>query len=174
MSLMVTTANAWTVNDPSQRAGLIADFQALPPCERVVIDKRLKHVVFTNKLKFPMWGDSYGFGYMLLSNDLDDDALVARIFYHECGHFFDWQEHLSDREEFSSAVFDDFLDMTPKKAYQNDYLREPKEAFAELFSAHFLPLTYDGTDYKYDLKLLPRSEKVFQKELVGVCPEGGD
>lgn len=166
------TASAWTVTDPERRVELRSTFDALPTCEQRLIDKRLRTVKFTKKIHFPKWADSFGFGLTLLSDDLEG-ALLDRVFVHEMGHMFDWSLYPrpSESPEFGDAIRLDFSSMTPKKAHENDYLQSPREAFAELFSAHFLPLTYAATDFPYNIELMPRTQKVFLKELYLVCPE---
>ncbi len=150
---------------------LQAAFSELPACERQVINKRLKTVKFSTDMKYPMWGDSYGFGLTKLNDELEG-ALMIRVFYHETGHFFDWglYPRPSENPAFAKAVADDFAAMTPKQVKANWYLETPKEAWAELFSQHFIPLTYGDTDQPYELNLLPRAEAQFLKELDAQCP----
>ncbi len=172
--VIAVPAHAWElINEPAERANLVADFREdLPPCEQSIIEKRLRQVAFTS-MEWPALGDSWGFGFTKLSYRLlDDDALLERIFLHECGHMFDWQEHsLSSAPEFHQAVKDDFAAMSPRKAKENEYIRQPKEAFAELFSRHFAPLIYNETRYRFDLELLPRSNQVFDRKVTAICPE---
>lgn len=165
-------AGAWTLDDPSRQVELRGAFQSLPLCEQLVINDRLKKVKFVKTIKYPEWAVSYGFGVMTLSDTLHD-ALLQRVFLHETGHFFDWAvwPRASETAEFEWAVAADFAAMDPDVADKNDYLKQPREAWAELFSEHFLPLTYYGTKAPFELNLMPQSRAAFLKVLYSKCPE---
>jgi len=161
----------WTVADPSRRVELQSDFASLPLCEQLVINDRLKKVKFVDDIHYPEFAISYGFGLTTLSNTLDG-ALLDRVFLHEMGHIWDWSIYPrpSEDSQFEWDVAADFAAMTPREASENDYIRTPKEAFAELFSAHFVPLTYRSTRGHFDLGLMRQSEGRFIEELRSKCP----
>lgn len=108
--------------------------------------------------KPPVDATSWPQGFMALSvNPAMDTAYI-----HELGHYYDWVKGVSKSPEFRAALDDDFKAMTPEQAKQSSYLRDPQEAFAELFAAHFRGDAYFKTDH-YEPAWFPETRELVLK-----------
>lgn len=170
LSLILTLAapaQAWIVKSDSVATarGLRAEANTLPPCVRTVVERRLRVVLAVpHALKFPT--DAHSFfaqGVMLLTTDRPPE-LLKTAFAHELGHFYDWELRISGTPRFRAALAADFAAMNDKERYEERYLRDPQEAYAELFAAHFRGASYWLDDH-YDVWAYPATNVIVVESL---------
>jgi hypothetical protein len=146
---------------------LTADYNTLPKCMRKIIDKHLKKVVIRKGYeKYPQNAESWYFGMTVVEvgnesvwSDLLNEWFnyhrpIDNEFIHEMCHQYDWGDGtISNLPEWKLAVNKDFEIMTPKQRSDNEYLKIPREAFAELCAAKFNSGDYYNEDGHFNIEL---------------------
>lgn len=152
-------ARVWKVNGPPQADDLIiAEWYKLPNCIQADVDLKLRKIVLVPKDSLGKGIDarSYKNGIMLLV--WQGKALTTTAFLHEIGHYYDWANNdISKAPAFAEAINLDYaLTMDDGEPGDNNYIRQPGEAFAELFATLFRGEAYFTVNH-YDTDDMPRS-----------------
>jgi hypothetical protein len=111
--------------------------------------------------KWPNDATSWPQGFMILNTAMTP---LDTAYIHELGHYYDWETGISGSPAFRAALEADFSTFSAKEAYNEKFLHDPQEAFAELFAAHFRGDAYWGTDY-YDVWMFPKTKQVVEESL---------
>jgi hypothetical protein len=167
--LLAAPACAWEVKSaagvqPGLATELRADAAALPTCVRQIIARRLRVVVLVpgaGLLSTMIDATSFRNGVMVLNVHTEP---MRTAFLHELGHYYDWGVGISETPEWRAAVAADFRGMSPKLRRETAYLASPREAFAELFAAHFEGDEYYTHDW-YHVAAMPHASALLTARL---------
>lgn len=151
---------------PATVMRLYKDANKLPKCAQMAVDKRLRFVLFRRETPGPDNGfkdaTSFKNGLMLMS--FLPGATLDTAFIHELGHYYDWEYHVSLTKEWRDALALDFSEMSPELRREEDYIHDPAEAFAELFSAKFMGDRYYVGDH-YHVGLFQHTSQLLETSL---------
>ena len=165
---------------PVATATITSEYNDLPACVQGHIASsslRLVKVVKHGKLGFiTVDGELYykqaesftPSGYLMLI----DVNFVSNpnIVLHEFGHWFDdFYLSKSFGKAWKVAVAADYDGLTKKQKYDNEYLKDPHEAAAEIFASQMVQ--YEGLTGKneYDTGLFHRSNALMAQILAQAC-----
>lgn len=165
--LFALKAHAWEYNGtPTQVKSWKVLDTTLNPCERRVIDVGLKSVSGGLTPEQVEGTNKYIVGRTNCKAKTIRLANEGRraTYLHELGHVFDCVTGFSSNLIFIDAVTTDFQNMAGYQQAQNNYLADPREAFAELFAAEHLGESYYAQEYS-DVKLFPTSQAVMDMML---------